>query len=310
MKNPIINNPATLIASSIVIVIISVFVCFFIGVLAYAIFDPDILFNTSLYFSGDYSNQIVLSFTKTIQIFQSIGLFVIPPIVIAFLARKNVFTALSLDIKPNILILILAGIAIIVAMPLIDIMAEFNSHLSLPTSLSWIEEWMRESEIKIEKITKIFLETSTVSGLFLNLFMIALIPAIGEELMFRGFIQNFIAKRLNIHISIFISAFIFSAIHLQFFGFLPRLAMGMFFGYLLYWSGSLWLPMFAHFVNNAAAVIITYKMGVEQMSSESLVDDKMNYTYIVIASLFITTSIIYAIYKFSKFYSIKKVNNT
>ena len=238
-------------------------------------------------------------FTKIGQIFQSIGMFVIPPIVIVYLSRTNVISSLSLNKNPNLLVLLLAGIVMIVGMPLIDVMSVFNSKMVFPEALGWLEDWMRQSEENVARITKIFLDVSSVSGLMLNLFMVALIPAIGEELMFRGFIQKFIAKRLNIHIAIFISAFIFSAIHMQFFGFLPRLVMGMFFGYLLYWSGSLWLPMFAHFVNNAAAVIITYKMGVENMSSESIVDDKTNYLYIVISSLFITASLVYIIYWFS-----------
>jgi len=300
MKTPFLKTPFSIILSTILVSLFGAIIFFLFGTIFYALFfDINLFSNIHFYLSGNYSEPSIVMFTKIGQIFQSIGMFVIPPIVIVYLSRTNVISSLSLNKNPNLLVLLLAGIVMIVGMPLIDVMSVFNSKMVFPEALGWLEDWMRQSEENVARITKIFLDVSSVSGLMLNLFMVALIPAIGEELMFRGFIQKFIAKRLNIHIAIFISAFIFSAIHMQFFGFLPRLVMGMFFGYLLYWSGSLWLPMFAHFVNNAAAVIITYKMGVENMSSESIVDDKTNYLYIVISSLFITASLVYIIYWFS-----------
>jgi len=307
MKKPILKTPLSIILSTVLISLLGAIVLFVFGIIFYTLFfDINFFSNFNFYLSGDYSQPSIVMFTKISQIFQSIGMFIIPPLLIVYLSRTNVLSSLSLNKNPNLLVLLLAGMVMIVGMPLIDVMSEFNSKMLLPETLVWLEDLMRQMEENAERITKIFLDVSSISGLILNLFMIALIPAIGEELMFRGFIQKFIAKRLNIHIAIFISAFLFSAIHMQFFGFLPRFVMGMFFGYLLYWSGSLWLPMFAHFVNNAAAVLITYKMGVENMSSESIVDDKTNYLYIVISSLFITASLVYAIYRFSNFNEIKK----
>jgi len=307
MKTPFLKNPLSIILLAILISLFGVMSLSFIGMIIYALlYDSHLFSNLSFYLSADYSQSSIVLFTKFIQIFQSVGLFILPPFVIAYFSRTNIFSGLSLNKYPRLYLLILAGLVMVFAMPLIDVMSEFNSKMVLPEALSWLEQWMRQSEENALEITKVFLNVSSVSGLFLNLFMIAIIPAIGEELMFRGFIQNFIAKRLNIHIAIFISAFIFSAIHMQFFGFLPRLAMGIFFGYLLYWSGSLWLPIFAHFVNNAVAVIITYKFGVENMSSESIVDDKTSYLYMVISSLFITASMVYTIYKFSDFNNIDK----
>jgi membrane protease YdiL (CAAX protease family) len=85
--------------------------------------------------------------------------------------------------------------------------------------------------------------------------MIAVLPAVGEELLFRGVIQKLFSKiTRSHHWGIWISAILFSALHLQFYGFIPRLLLGAMFGYLLVWSGSLWLPILAHFINNAAAV--------------------------------------------------------
>jgi len=311
MKIPFLKKPLSIILLAVLISLLGVMSLSFIGMIIYALlYDSHLFSNLSFYLSADYSQSSIVLFTKFIQIFQSIGLFILPPFVIAYFARTNVFSGLSLNKYPRLYLLILAGLVMVFAMPLIDVMSEFNSKMVLPEALSWLEQWMRQSEENALEITKVFLNVSSISGLVLNLFMIAIIPAIGEELMFRGFIQNFIAKRLNIHIAIFISAFIFSAIHMQFFGFLPRLAMGMFFGYLLHWSGSLWLPIFAHFVNNAVAVIITYKFGVENMSSENIVDDKTSYLYLVISSLFITASMLYTIYRFSNFNDIDEKTTT
>jgi hypothetical protein len=88
------------------------------------------------------------------------------------------------------------------------------------------------------------------------------LPAIGEELLFRGVLQKLIQKMTgSSHWAIWITATLFSALHLQFFGFLPRLLLGALFGYLLEWTGTLWLPILAHFINNASGVIVFFITG-------------------------------------------------
>ena len=99
----------------------------------------------------------------------------------------------------------------------------------------------------------------TTGDFAFNLIMIGLLPAIGEELVFRGVVQKIFHQwSRNIHIAIWTTAFVFSAMHMQFYGFLPRMVLGGMLGYMLAWSGSLWLPIFAHFVNNAGAVVFMY----------------------------------------------------
>ena len=230
-------------------------------------------------------------------------MFIVPPLLIVYLSRQKLLSSLSLNKYPKVLMLFIAGIVMIMALPIIDLLGEVNSKMVLPDFLSGVEDWMRQSEESTARITKIFLDVNTIPGLIFNLIMIAVIPAIGEELMFRGFLQNYFNKKLNVHLAIFLSAFIFSAIHMQFFGFIPRLLMGMFFGYLLYWSGSLWLPMFAHFVNNAAAVLISYFVGFENANSDELLNNNENYIYIIAGAIFLTFSAIFIIYKY---YEIEK----
>src|SRR5690606_9694418 len=97
------------------------------------------------------------------------------------------------------------------------------------------------------------------SALAINLLMIAIIPAIGEELLFRGGIQNIFYKWFkNPHIAIWAAAILFSAIHVQFYGFIPRMLLWALFGYLLVWGKSIWYPIIGHFINNGSAVVTAF----------------------------------------------------
>jgi hypothetical protein len=119
-----------------------------------------------------------------------------------------------------------------------------------------VESWMKNAEENAAELTEAFLNVKTIPGLAFNLFMIAFLPAIGEELLFRGFIQKiFTNLTKNHHWGIWISAILFSALHIQFYGFIPRVFLGALFGYMLVWSGSMWLPIIGHFLNNGIAVI-------------------------------------------------------
>ena len=97
----------------------------------------------------------------------------------------------------------------------------------------------------------------------------AILPAVGEELLFRGLLQQKLFSCFkNIHISIWITAFLFSALHLQFFGFFPRFLLGALLGYMFYWSGSLWLPIIAHFTNNALALLMSFFISKNMISTD------------------------------------------
>jgi len=112
---------------------------------------------------------------------------------------------------------------------------------------------------------------ATISGLALNIIMVGVIPAIGEELFFRGVLQkNLIKITNNAHLGIIISAFIFSAVHMQFYGFLPRMLLGMVLGYVFFWSGSIWASIAVHFIYNTMAVIGYYLVYVGKLSKETL----------------------------------------
>ena len=122
-----------------------------------------------------------------------------------------------------------------------------------------IHTGMHEKEQMAEDMSLQFLEVTGIRGLLFNLFMIGLMPAIGEELLFRSVIQPLAGKLLrNIYVGILVSAILFSGMHMQFFGFFPRLLLGIVLGIFYLWSGSIWVPMIMHLLNNCTAVLVYY----------------------------------------------------
>lgn len=226
-------------------------------VLAPVIFGSDVVLkgiNTS-----DFSNPQSVAALKFLQLFSQVGMMIIPSLLAAFIFSKNNSSFLNTNKITGALSLFLVVLLMLLSSPLINFLLEINSHLQLPSFLNSLENQMKHYEEEAAKLTKVFLRMENTSDLFINLLMIGLLPAIGEEFLFRGVIQKLVRELTgNIHVAIFLTAIFFSAIHLQFFGFLPRFLLGMLFGYLLYWSGSIWLPVLAHFVNNASAVMFEW----------------------------------------------------
>ena len=205
---------------------------------------------------SDYENPEAIRILKYFQILQSFGLFIIPPLLAGYFFERNITGYLHLNQKPFPLTWILILLLFVVMMPFVNAMITWNEAMKLPPALAGMEAWMRGMEDQAAKLTHAFLHVETFGGFALNIFMIAILPAVGEEFLFRGVIQRLLGEwTRNIHIGIFLSALAFSAMHLQFYGFFPRFYLGLLFGYLFYWTGSLWVPVFAHFLNNAVAVV-------------------------------------------------------
>jgi len=237
---------------------------------------------------SDLSSPQSLSLLKYFQIIQSIGLFIIPPVIIAYYLDGKPSVYLKYKTFPFFKSILIVIAIIYFADPLINWLTELNSKLILPQWMNGVQTWMQDSEDQADKITKAFLATQSISDLLLNLFMIGLLPAVGEELLFRGVVQQLFKKLTkNAHAAIWISAAIFSALHVQFFGFLPRMVLGAMFGYMLEWSGTLWLPIIAHFVNNATAVIAYYlaEKGIIGSDIEKIGTPSNGTSYLVLVSL-------------------------
>ncbi|MBP7728388.1 MAG: CPBP family intramembrane metalloprotease [Bacteroidia bacterium] len=207
----------------------------------------------------DVKNPLTLQVLKVIQTGSTIGTFIVPAWVLAYLFHGDPKEYLQLRKLARATSLLWVGLGMLTAVPLINLLGDLNSKMHLPSFLAPVEQWMRDSEDKAAVLTEAFLDMPDPGALLFNLFMIALLPAIGEEWLFRGVVQRLFSEWSGKkQVGIWAAALLFSAMHLQFYGFVPRLLLGALLGYLLLWSGSIWLPMLAHFLNNAAAVIAAY----------------------------------------------------
>lgn len=247
------SPPLKLLVLVFVILVSLLFTLIFAIVLGFAIFGGGMLDYVK---EGlELTDPAFLPVIKYLQIVNTIGLFLLPAIVFALLADKSPIRYLSMKVGPALFSTVIGSAVIIAILPFIAWLAELNGAMSLPEWLSGIEEWMRSSEDQAMELTEMFLSTTTIGGLAINLLMIAILPALGEEFLFRGVILKLFREwTKNPHLAVLISAFLFSALHLQFYGFLPRFVLGIVLGYLFIWTRSIWIPVIIHFVNNGIAV--------------------------------------------------------
>lgn len=242
-----------------IFVVVASFIVFMLISLVVAI--PLFGFDSMMSMAGgvDVFSGENIALLKYFQVVQSIGVFIVPPFILAWLYHGKISEYLLLHkmVTPqSVLLVIVLGFS---AMPLINLIGEMNAGMKLPEWLSGLENWIKTREDMAAELTEKFLKIDSFGGYLFNLFMIAFLPAIGEELLFRGVVQRIFTNwTRSLHWGIWISAALFSALHFQFYGFIPRMLLGVMFGYLLVWSGSMWLPIIAHFINNGVAVTGMY----------------------------------------------------
>lgn len=210
-------------------------------------------------------DEITLQQEHALKVYQfgtSLGRFILISLLYIYLTGENAIKVLSLD--KAIKSISIASIVIIVfaSGAIISVVNEWNQNLHLPASFAELESGMRNLEDQAKIQTEVFLRTTAFGGFIINLIIVGLLAAIGEEIFFRGVLQNlFFRWSRNPHVAIWVAAFLFSFIHFQFFGFVPRMLMGALMGYLYYYSGSLWSAILAHFINNAATVVAYYLLN-------------------------------------------------
>jgi len=195
---------------------------------------------------------------RILQITQAVGGFILPSLFFAQLTTGNALEVHGALTKPKWIELALGLMIILTLQPLINFMSEWNASLSFPKAMG-IEQWMRESEERNAELIKLFLQMEGLGDLLITLLMIGVLAGLGEEFLFRGTLQPLLEKHLgNRHLAVFITAFLFSALHMQFYGFFPRFFLGIGLGYMLTWSGSIWVPVLVHTANNSLAVLLYY----------------------------------------------------
>lgn len=254
--------------------------------------------------SGFQSN---ISFLKLVQITSTVGTFIVPAFVYARIESIKPLNFLGLKKSVNLLIPILAIAVMFTCEPFLEAIIELNKAMHLPSFLSGLEQWMKNKEDELGQLTIELLTMKTVGAFIINLLMIAILPAIGEELIFRGCLQRLISRwSKNKHIGVWLAAIIFSAIHLQFYGFFPRMLLGALLGYLYVWTGNLWISILAHFVNNASAVIAAYFYQQNGQSLEKLNESSPSSLFAYLASFVLTAFLLIIIYRVSNLHQLQE----
>lgn len=249
---------------------------------------------------SDLNNPAILNPMKFLQAMYSIGLFIVPCFVFLKLAQENSFEFLKMKATPAIVSLLVVFGIMLVVQPLVELTGKWNAAFPFPEAFG-IADWIKQAEEQGAVVTKAFLKADSVYVFLLNVFIMAFLPALGEEIFFRGMIQQYITKAVkNVYIAIVITAIIFSAFHFQFMGFLPRMLLGIILGCIFVWSGTIWLSVFAHFLNNGAAVTLDYLNQRNVISEEQLESVASDNVLVVVLSLGLLAGLMFVLHKHHK----------
>lgn len=224
------------------------------------------------------------------QICSQVVGFVLPPLFYAFLMKEKPINYLGFKKMP--LVALLGVAAMFTVLPFNSMITEWNESFTLPESMAKIEESFRRTQDMADALMDKLLSVDNIGGLMINILMIGLLAAVGEELLFRSVIQPFMIRICkNAFVGILITSVLFSAMHFEFYGFIPRIILGMMLGYMFYITGSIWSSMLMHFVNNATIVVLYYlnfnkiiELDVDNFGSSENV-------FVIIGSLVVTVAI-------------------
>jgi membrane protease YdiL (CAAX protease family) len=219
----------------------------------------------------------------------TIGLGIVPAFYWWRATRVNPMTLVSKPI--SLQSVVFSALAMICFLGPVSLFIYWNADVDLPDG--WFENWARTTEDRATALTKYMTSFESPGEFILGLVVIAILPSMFEELAFRGLLQPELHRASgNIHVAIWLSSILFSALHLQFFGFVPRVLLGAMFGYLYFWSGNLLVPMIAHVVNNGLQVILIY-VGQKEIAGMDLENPAMPPLGAVAAMSVLTVGFIY-----------------
>ena len=259
MQNPLIHlRPFSALLVLLLILLASTLIFTALALVSGLAFFPEEV----VYGGADaIDHPLALSWLRLNQLISQVGVFVLPPLLLAMLlyGLKGIGEGLGLRTKSPFRSWMAGILFLFAAIPFVNVLMEWNMALHLPESLQALENWLREQEETANALSQFFLDDASLQGLLLNILIVVLMPAFGEELLFRaGFQPLFIRWLRNPHLGIFLAALFFSALHLQFFGFFPRLLLGLVLGYAYYWTRNLWIPVLMHLINNLTIVLVSW----------------------------------------------------
>jgi hypothetical protein len=231
----------------------------------------------------------------TMQGMSSLGGFIIAPLIFYYVMVKGKIFEDFIALPSNILTTLLITVLMVFSFMIVNtVFIEWNTNIKLPEYFSGIEQWATDLEDSMADLTKFLTNFESTGYFILAMIVIAVIPGIGEEVLFRGFLQNIFRKMIrNDHVAIWLTAILFSAIHFQFYGFIPRMLLGALFGYLYLWTGNLLIPITAHFLNNGISLfaLFVYQKGLTDFDAEST--EALPMAYVLIFSALFVVLLIY-----------------
>lgn len=193
---------------------------------------------------------------------QDVLCFIVPAVATSVIVTRRPAELLAVGVRPGALALGLIAAVAAVSVPAMDAVIRWNAELTFPASWAPFVELARSLEEQAAAAMACVLADTSVAGLVVNVLIIGIFAAFAEELFFRGCLQRLLATGgVNAHVAIWTVALVFSLMHFQLFGLVPRLLLGAYFGYLLLWTRSLWAPVAAHAVNNSVYVVAAWLQG-------------------------------------------------
>ena len=213
---------------------------------------------------GVIATSILLLFVPDGNLFamltmQDILAFILPAVVTMAIIYRRPFHVMGLDRAPSWLAITIVIVFYVISLPAMNWLVEMNKAMSLPSRMAGIEQAMRAAEDSAAEVTQEMLNINSVGQLILCVLVVGVMAGLSEEMLFRGaLLRTMQDSRLGKHAVVWITAILFSAFHLQFYGFVPRMLLGVWLGYLFVWTGSLWVPIIAHTLNNSTVVLMSY----------------------------------------------------
>lgn len=256
------------------------------------------------FISGVISSLIIAKFgmqstaaMRIAAVMQSLFQLIVPAIATAMIVTRRPATFLAIDRRIDLRLLLLAAIALITATPAMNRLIALNEAVTLPDSLAWLEQSLKQMEEQAAATIAVMQGGTSVGDLVMNILIIGVLAGLGEELFFRGtFLRLMTTGRINPHIAVWTVAVVFSAVHLQFYGFVPRTLLGAYFGYLVVWTRCLWIPVIIHALNNIIYVSSEW-IAARQGLDESAINSYDGNLLVNAASVIITAALLVIIYR-------------
>lgn len=239
---------------------------------------------------------------RVATILQDIVIFIVPAICTAVIITRQPADFLLAGRIPAATSFVIVALTLLVGIPAMESVINWNASIELPESWSSVAEWMKASESRAAAMVETLIGRHTASSLIVTILIVGVLAGFSEELFFRGTIQRLlITSNVNHHVAIWGTAVLFSAVHMQFFGFVPRMLLGAYFGYLAWWTRSLWLPVFAHCFNNSLAGFAMWHSGGQNGEDiQKIIDGPVAGWVVALISVVLTGFLIYYSSKFKQ----------